>query len=334
MAIHEILLPFRKYHIPETEKIKEDIRDFVLKINEQILQGKYRLEEHKCLCGSEDFDLVASIDRYGFIDPISVCRNCGLVSINPGYSEIFYKDLHSAEEYYKVFHNSQNAREYALANFTPIAGQNIFNAVKPYIELNENTQILEIQSGAGWHLLPFKQAGAQVSGIETDEELAQWGNKTGINIINSDIEKFDPKNKYNLLILANVLNKVNHPVNYILKAIKLLSDNGLTYIEVPLFHPDKPRFCLNSQYYFTPDSFKYFFAEANLIPLEVKVRHDKIIGIFKKGIYQNSPFLMQRNKKNTYKAITKLKRKNYLLFSKKIKSRDDVLVFRIFEQNI
>ncbi len=331
MAIHEILLPFRKYHIPETEKIKEDIRDFVLKINEQILQGKYRLEEHKCLCESEDFDLVASIDRNGFIAPASVCRHCGLVSLNPGFSDIFYQDLYSTEEYFKIFHNKTNAKEYALANFTPIAGRHIINAIKPYIDINKDTRVLEIQAGSGWHLLPFKQAGAYVEGVETNKVLAEWGKKMGFNISNSDIEKFNPEAKYNLLIFTDVLNQVNNPIDYLLKSTNLLNENGFIYIEVPLFKPDNPQLCLKWQYYFTLDTFKYFFAEANLVPLEIKTRQNKIIGIFKRGIYQNSSFLLQRNKDNTYKAIKKLRLKN--LFSKKINSRDEILFFRILEQN-
>jgi 2-polyprenyl-3-methyl-5-hydroxy-6-metoxy-1,4-benzoquinol methylase len=66
-------------------------------------------------------------------------------------------------------------------------------------------------------------------------ELMLGQNK--INYVNEDISQFDPDNKYDLIIIGEVLEHLDNPYKMLAHAKNLLSDNGILWLTVPVNAP-------------------------------------------------------------------------------------------------
>lgn len=147
-------------------------------------------EHSSCPCGVAGEDIVISeVDRHGLPYRKCLCRNCGLLRVDPRWTEARlsrfyteeYRDLYStrgnrrATEYAQWVASEPSAR--GIARFVESAVQRWLKA--PH---TENPTVVEVGAGGGWNLshLPsrwrrigydgdveFLDAGARAFGIET-----------------------------------------------------------------------------------------------------------------------------------------------------------------------
>ena len=53
-------------------------------VEKKIAEGVYQFESVPCgLCGGEDFDVIATKDRYGLDNRVVTCKHCGLIQTMP-----------------------------------------------------------------------------------------------------------------------------------------------------------------------------------------------------------------------------------------------------------
>ena len=71
---------FNEEAVINLNKSQLDVRE---KLNEKIRTNNILFEDVPCLCGSNDSDLICSIDRYGLDQKTVICRDCGLIRSNP-----------------------------------------------------------------------------------------------------------------------------------------------------------------------------------------------------------------------------------------------------------
>ena len=102
--------------------------------------------------------------------------------------------------------------------------------------LKKRAKILDIGSGTGVFLHEMKNKGHDVIGADLDKRYSLFLRKKGIKILTGDLTKLKIKKKYNLITLNKVLEHLKN-TNPILKVVKkLITKNGLIYIEVPDAH--------------------------------------------------------------------------------------------------
>ncbi len=323
MNYHKLVLPFEKYHKPNSSKLPEEDRELVEELNKEILDEKYRFLPSKCLCGSEDFDIIATVDKYSVLVPTVMCKNCGLIQTNPKFSDTFYKELYDKKIFKNLYYTGPDIEHFVLERMNINTGWHIFKAIDKHKNISSETKIVEIGAGAGWNLIPFIDKGAQVIGFEPDLEMVEIAKKYNMPIIQGD--ETNLVGQYDIIILDHDLEHMTRPVLKLLKISEHLKDNGIIYIGVPyLLKFDLTTLALPNIYYFTPYSLKYYASEANLLPLTIEITSkNSFYGIFKKGFYHNQD-LLKINIKKTKEIISKRFWHETLTFSKKIKSIDDV----------
>ncbi len=332
MEYRKVILPFEKYHLPE-KRLPFALPPIVKEFNYQVISGVYRPYWNKCLCGNKEFDLVASVDKSGFIAPLAMCRKCGMLMVNPRYSEVFYQDLRMHKHYFLTFYGYDQPKEYALAKFNPLEGSDIFNLVKHGINIDTQTTVVEISSGAGWNLIPFINKGAKVKGFEDDKTFVEIGQSLGMDIEHLPVNNLSEVDQaFDIVIMSGVLNRMFSPIDVLKKALTLVKDTGIIYIDVPRLNYKTLDFRLDWFYYFSVDAFRFFIAEAGLKPLEVRLLDDRIAGVFRKEDFQNSKYLLTRSRIQTYKSLKRLRRREVWRFSKKIKDLNDVPIFKILDK--
>ncbi len=53
-------------------------------IDQKVEEGTYNFEEVVCsICNGDEFEILATKDRYGLYMPVVICTRCGLIQTNP-----------------------------------------------------------------------------------------------------------------------------------------------------------------------------------------------------------------------------------------------------------
>ncbi len=117
--------------------------------------------------------------------------------------------------------------------------------IKEY--LNSSMKVLDIGAGQAWIYDYFKKHGIEfkkITAVEPDKKMIDKKNKK-ISYINTSFEKFNARQKYDLIIIFDSLHLIEKPE----KITKFLKKEGLVLISVPLHYKNLlNQFKLNKQY--------------------------------------------------------------------------------------
>jgi len=188
-------------------------------------------EDQQCyVCGGEEFDLVAEIDRYGFYYPTGICKKCGCVQQIKYYSDECLTDFYT-RWYRTVYGNKGPATLFAsqYENQAPLI-------YKFMSEFNIGQTGLEIGCGAAGILGYFKDQGKTVTGLDYNEDYLDYGRGKGVNLLRGSLEALEPDQKFDFIIISHVLEHIVKPVEFLKQVNERLTDDGMIYVEVPSLH--------------------------------------------------------------------------------------------------
>jgi len=195
----------------------------------------------KCiLCGENRFRIVGRrgiLRKSGPILDFSnvVCKNCGLVFLNPQPSKEDYRKIYQKFENSKFNYKDESEVTRMMDFKNNIKGDQIFNFLKEY--LRNGKEILDIGCGFGHISYSLKTVySCNVFAIEPSELLAKKvGERLGINVFNGQLDDFIPKSdkKFNVLIMHHVFEHFIDPIKKLNQFKDLLLSDGVVYIEIP-----------------------------------------------------------------------------------------------------
>jgi len=153
----------------------------------------------------------------------------------------YLNDLYSKEirhtdsrEHFEAFHE-ELGRDLVQLN------QNLRTAKMKFVK--PKGKVIELGCHCGFNLIHFAEQGYDVTGVEISSTLIDEANRriseldedvrNRITIIHSWIEDLETDEKYDTIILTDVLEHVINPLHVLQKAKSILSDDGLIYINVP-----------------------------------------------------------------------------------------------------
>ncbi len=160
-----------------------------------------------------------------------ICRNCGLVFMNPQLSQrcwlIYLKND-------------------SFSTMPTHVDVNRFEAHLPLIfrdfcrkKISQYTQILDIGCGDGHFLYYLKKTYNCVPfGIDLSERYCKYlKNILGVSAENISLEDFSPKkNLFDIIISRHVFEHLDNPISSLKKVYNLLADDGYFVFEVPSVH--------------------------------------------------------------------------------------------------
>ncbi|MCG2693826.1 class I SAM-dependent methyltransferase [Candidatus Parcubacteria bacterium] len=164
-----------------------------------------------------------------------ICRDCGLVFLNPQPEEAEYAGFY--EKYEKVRHGLEEKDDLsALFNFgNNEKGQSIYEFIQDY--LGENRLVLDIGCASGQISYFLKRdCNCNVLSVEPSHLLSQTNKtKLGLNMFNGSFDDFYKVNqsKFNILIMHHVFEHFIDPLEKLKQFRDLLLEKGVVYIEVP-----------------------------------------------------------------------------------------------------
>jgi len=145
-------------------------------------------------------------------------------------------------------------------------------------------KLLEVGIGASECMLAAGEMGYETFGLDVIEKHVEHAkNHFGLNVITADFNEFESNEKYDVIIMGDVLEHVNDPVSAVEKAASLLSPTGVLWISTPNFesafsivnsHYDPMRYQTYHLNYFSRLSLYSLAARFGLEPVSYQIsRH-------------------------------------------------------------
>ncbi len=264
MQVTDKLIHIKLFHKQGRHYLKLDdtqakaVSDF----NQKILSKRIPFEGVLCLCGNDEFSLVASIDRYGLMQSTVICKECGLIQSNPRMTEAYYKFFYESDEYRRLYDKDDFIEKYE-AFYTDGRGDSIYQTIIKHKSLKEIKSVLEFGAGGGWNLLPFVKQGVGVRGYDFSKELVKLGKSKGISLIQGSIN--DVEGKHDVIILNHVIEHFTNFMDYIKRLKTHLNDRGIIYVAVPDIEQFHIGHLQNAHvYYFSLKTLRYYMGKCGL----------------------------------------------------------------------
>ena len=195
----------------------------------------YQFENVICiLCKSNNYLNITNKGRHGFPTNVVICKECGLVYLNPRWNAKSYMDFYQNEydKYYRpevieptsISKDPNNIIEKRLKKF------NLYPSAV--------TNILDIGSGQGENLKQFQSLfpNSELFAIEPSPDCQIHLKKFGVTVIEEDVNSSWDKNhqnQFDLIIMKHVLEHFLDPLEVMKKIQSTLKPSGLVYIGVP-----------------------------------------------------------------------------------------------------
>lgn len=164
------------------------------------------------------------------VDPITLenfsivcCQSCGSGFTSPIPSNL--------EPYYPKLYRAYGKLTLGILEF--FYSRRVDRWIK---EIGTSKSVLEIGCGAGLMLSSFSKKRWQVLGLERNEQVAAHARDShGINVLSCDISDLRVDEKFDLIVLFNVLEHLMDPVSTLEECKKRLAHGGRIIISVPDF---------------------------------------------------------------------------------------------------
>lgn len=219
------------FHLNELQQ--SYIRLFSDALNAKIVRLEWR---QLCLCGSDNVELIAAIDRFSLPFRSYICANCGLIFTSPYISEI------SLGQYYNTYYHplTFGTLDENINLFSRDQGRKIFNWVRPFL-MSKRVNVFEVGAGNGSNLREFGAAACNdnvecgLFGIEFNESFVAYGNNNGTKLASTKLSEYVEccKIKFDVIILSHVLEHFID-IGFQLDLLRRVSHkNTIIYIEVP-----------------------------------------------------------------------------------------------------
>ncbi|MCP2731286.1 class I SAM-dependent methyltransferase, partial [Limnofasciculus baicalensis] len=187
-------------------------------------------------CNGEDFNLIAEQDKFGFHVSTVLCKNCGLLQTNPCLREKDYIDFYQ-NHYRKLYAGTLALPEEYFTNKLSF-GRKQFNWIVKHLDLEKQSLVLEVGSGAGATLYNFCKNGYKTLGIDYDRECLEagktrYGKDSLWNVYEGDLHSITLEEKPKLIIYSHVLEHIFDINRELTKVAEILSEDGYLFIEVP-----------------------------------------------------------------------------------------------------
>jgi 2-polyprenyl-3-methyl-5-hydroxy-6-metoxy-1,4-benzoquinol methylase len=113
-------------------------------------------------------------------------------------------------------------------------GSVLLALLKTIIDFKEIQKVFEVGCGAGGILLPFSEAGKEISGCDYGEQYLQYGRDLGMQLYHGDVSTSGINiESQDLIILSHVMEHFQTPVQSIIELLRYIKPGGYLLLEVP-----------------------------------------------------------------------------------------------------
>jgi SAM-dependent methyltransferase len=188
------------------------------------------LETTNCLiCQSSNSSIIHTFRQLNVV----ICRECGLVYLNPRLKELTMRTAYRSENY---FLRSVDAgyEDYSFQeNSLRITFRRFLEQLKKQGMTSD--RLLEVGCGYGYFLDEAKDFFSYRAGVELSQDAGSHAERiSGARIYVGDSNSLPIEyNNFNLIVLINLIEHIYSPIDFLLLIKKRLRDNGRIVIATP-----------------------------------------------------------------------------------------------------
>jgi 2-polyprenyl-3-methyl-5-hydroxy-6-metoxy-1,4-benzoquinol methylase len=279
------------------------------------------------VCGDQKFEEFCKIDRIGLKVQSVMCSRCPTIYSRKRFDEASLKIFYS--KFYREMYSGSSVPTDSWFDDQVFSGRKILSQLNDLAVIERDLigkHVLEVGCGSGGILIPFKEIGAEVVGIDFDDTYMEAGRNRGLNLIDQSIYDFQTDIKFDLIILKDVLEHLPD-LNLVLQKLnRLLSETGSIYIQVPTFEGleflgyqnDYLRYFQNAHIvHFSEASLNHIFAKNGFI---TKYSNINGLAIFKHKIGSENVLFDFENERNRSleRIVSILNRRRKVVIKEKI----------------
>lgn len=192
-----------------------------------------------CLCGEQaEGPVVSEVDRYGLPYRKVLCPQCGLLRVNPRWTESRYARFYEAQ--YRPLYNpvGQSVEDHVRlchsADWTQQIGAWVMDAYHRFGTGRATPKIVEIGAGGGWNLGTLPAAWQRI-GYDVDNAFLAAGRHVfGVEMKHGfDREARADLDNADMVLLSHVVEHFLDPVPTVAALTAALPPTALMLIEVP-----------------------------------------------------------------------------------------------------
>jgi 2-polyprenyl-6-hydroxyphenyl methylase/3-demethylubiquinone-9 3-methyltransferase len=167
------------------------------------------------------------------------CISCQCVFMNPGPTELHVSDLYANSQIYKFWaeYMYPQSRESRLATLHKIRVEWLIEAIDNFAESKEIYRILEVGAGTGdtlFSLNSLNRSDIETFAVEWNPDMKQSLATNQIHFLGKTIDEINPEDqKFDLIVLFEVIEHMLNPMVFLESAKKLLNPNGLLMFTTP-----------------------------------------------------------------------------------------------------
>ncbi|NDF03053.1 MAG: class I SAM-dependent methyltransferase [Actinobacteria bacterium] len=214
-------------------------------------------EPISCLCGSKRSIPIKPRERFEIPIAFAICLRCGHIYAKNILNQRALDDFYSSKLYRSLYGGLSVQEHVDKLNFPEKTETALWRIAKPFLP-EKNGAVLEWGSSGGWNLIPFRDFGHSVLGLDVNVSYLEAGRKTyglDLEIIDESTFKALEQRQFDLIILNHVLEHLTEPQELLRKLARSSSPNTIYLIGLPTIEAIKDYGFHN---YFTVAHIHYF----------------------------------------------------------------------------
>ena len=271
-------------------KINELQKRMISQIEGKITSGVYAVEcVSCCICGNENFEVLSEKDRYGLYHPVGICRDCGLVQVNPRMTQESYQQFYG-NEYRKLYMGRDSLTDGVFKGEYQHGAYIYHYLTDKLLRQVSGCFIVEVGCGSGGILQYFKEKGNEVYGVDLGTDYLGYGRAN--HQLELEVGTLDNilqlGRNPDIVIYSHTLEHIVNPLCELNKLRSILREDSLLYIELPgnkwlrkTYRYDFLRLLQNAHvYYFTQTTLMNLLGVAGYSPICID---EAIVSVFRKS---------------------------------------------------
>ncbi len=225
------------------------------------------------LCGADDTEVLLRYEFYDTPSETVICRRCGLMYLNPRWTEQSYQKFYEAD--YRTLAGEEDDIPFEMMLRQRVHGAEIHQFCAPYIR---GKRVLDIGCAAGGVLSAFALAGDyKVCGVEPSQRHVEFvRSQLGYEVHEGLFGEMPlPRESFDLVILTQTLNHMLDPRGAMAAIRDLLTPGGMFFVEVQNFpeHAKRARIPVqvDHTYYFCAETLECMARRLGLEPVRTEV---------------------------------------------------------------
>lgn len=210
-----------------------------------------------CLCGSRQSLSIKPRERFNIPITFAICLRCGHIYAKNILNAKALDDFYSSPLYRSLYGGLSVQEHVDKLNVPEKSETALWRIAKPFLP-EKNGTVLEWGSSGGWNLLPFRDFGHSVLGLDVTVPYLEAGRNTyglDLELIHENTFEELKQRKFDVIILNHVLEHLAEPQELLRKLALSSKPNTVLLIGLPTIEAIKDYGFRN---YFTVAHIHYF----------------------------------------------------------------------------